>query len=420
MIFTSLSPNTQKDDFKLALGSISNFSEFLDGEYISKLKEWILRFYNVKYVSLFESGRTGLYRVLKCVGLKNGDEVIVQAFTCVAVVNPIKWVGAKPIFVDIETKSFNADFDEILNKITRKTKAIIIQHTFGYAFQDIEKLVQYSKQNKIFVIEDCAHTIGGKIGGKKLGTLGDAAIISFGRDKAISGSFGGAVITNNKKIGENLVRIEKQSKYPSKIWIFRQVLYPVVSYITRKYYNKLYFGQIIHLFFTKLGILNKATTKGEKYEGKIPSFADSKLPNIFAKLALNQLKKIKFLNNVRRRYAVYYFNELKELEGIVKLPKWDMNNFLYPLRFPVIVKKRDKLIKYAQKKGVILGDWYDVPIAPREVVLYKTGYRWGSCPNAEEVCKNVVNLPMNINMTEKDANKVVSIIRSFYSLSSVD
>lgn len=414
MIFTELSPNTQKDDFKLALKALCNPAYYNKGRYSQEVKEWFKNIFKVRYVASYESARTALYLLLKELGIKEDDEVIVQAFTCVAAVNPIKWAGARVVFVDIDPSNFNLDIDDLVNKVNERTKAIIVQHTFGYPAK-IKEIVEFAESRGICVIEDCAHTIGTELDGEILGTFGDAAIFSLGRDKAISASFGGIAITNKKELGKSLEEGENFLSFPSKKWVARQISYTIVAYLTRVLYDNLSLGKLIHFIFSKLGILLKATTLGEKKEGKMPGHAKSRMPNAFAEVVLNQLKKLETINRKRREFMHLYMKRLEKL-GLdeVKLPDWRIGKHFFPIRFPLLVKRRDELLKFVEDRGVLLGNWYDIPVAPRGVDLTSTGYKQGSCPNAEEVCENVVNLPLHVNLAEEDALKVVAIIRDFY------
>jgi dTDP-4-amino-4,6-dideoxygalactose transaminase len=414
VIFTALSPNTQKDDFDLALKSLFKLSEYCEGEYPFRLKEWFRKYFNVKYVSVYESARTALYFMLKQLGVGEMDEIIIQAFTCVAVVNSVKWAKATPIFTDIDPETFNVDITDLENKITEKTKVIIVQHTFGYPSQ-IEEVMRIAREKGIFVIEDCAHTIGTKLNGKLLGTFGDASIFSLGRDKAVSASFGGVAVINQKALGLKLAEQEKFLSFPSKKWIAKQVLYTIVAYLTRQYYNVLFIGKTIHFLAFKLGLIHKATTKDEKESGEMPKHIKSKMPNVFAKLALNQLEKIELLNKKRIEFAKLYKKGLKSIDkGRIQLQDWKEGGEVYPIRYPVLVKNRAELLKFAEDQGILLGHCYDVPIAPKEVNQVNTGYKSGSCSNAEEICKKVVNLPVNVNITESDVDKVIETIKEYY------
>ena len=145
------------------------------------------------------SGRSAIYLILKAAKIGRGDEVIIQAYTCNAVPNPILWTGARPIYADINPETLNIDPKDAEKKVTNKTKAIVIQHTFGRP-GPLQELLDIAKRHKLLLIEDCAHCLGGTYNGKRLGTFGDVSILSFGREKVISSLAGGAIIVRNERL----------------------------------------------------------------------------------------------------------------------------------------------------------------------------------------------------------------------------
>ena len=196
VISCGLAPNLEADDIWQAWRVLWQPWTWRKEEAITEVKEWFSGYLGVRDVYLFNSGRAALLAILKAFNIGERDEVLIQAFTCVAVPNSIIWAGAKPIYVDID-RSFNLDPTDLEAKITKKSCAIIVQHTFGIPAQ-IEKIIEIAKMHKLIVIEDCAHSLGVTYKSKKLGNFGDAAFFSFGRDKVVSSVWGGAAIINSK------------------------------------------------------------------------------------------------------------------------------------------------------------------------------------------------------------------------------
>jgi len=205
-IFTALSPNTEVDDVLLAFKLLFSPWAWKKGDSSLCLEKIFSEWIGVNHCFTFESGRTGLYAILKSLNLSSDDEVLLQAYTCVAVVEPILWNNVKPVFVDIDSESLNTSGIDLEKKITSKSKVLIIQHTFGNP-ADLDELLKIAKKYNLFVIEDCAHAMGAEHKGKKVGTYGDASFFSFGRDKVISSVFGGIVMTNNETIAASLRNI---------------------------------------------------------------------------------------------------------------------------------------------------------------------------------------------------------------------
>ena len=149
----------------------------------------------------FFRGRVGLYKILESLGIGKGHEVITQAYTCVAVPEGILASGATPVYVDIDASGYTLDPNDLQRVITDKTRAIIVQHTFGLP-ADMEPIVQAAQEHNLMIIEDCCHTVKSKHFGQTLGTFGKAAFYSFEYGKPYPVGAGGSVVTldpNSKK-----------------------------------------------------------------------------------------------------------------------------------------------------------------------------------------------------------------------------
>ncbi len=227
-ISISLSPNTEKEDVLLVLKLLFQPHRWQKKlpearPRATEIEEEFKKYFGVKYAISFNGGRAGLMAILAAMEIKSRDEVLLQGFTCNSAVNPILNRGAKPVFVDIDS-TLNLNPEDLKKKITPKSKAVMIQHTFGWPAQ-IEEILKIAKGGapNLYLIEDCAHALGAKYQGKFCGTFGDAAFFSFGRDKIISSVFGGMVITNNEKMGERIKKFRDKLDYPSNFWIFQQL-----------------------------------------------------------------------------------------------------------------------------------------------------------------------------------------------------
>lgn len=409
-IFISLSPNTQKEDVLLALKLLFSPRKWQEGEESGKLEKAFRKYFKIKFAVSFLSGRTSLWAILKALGVKKGDEVLLQAYTCVVVPNSIISLGVKPIWVDINEETFNMDVEDFEKKITPRTKAVIVQHTFGQAAK-IEKIVDIAKKQKLLVIEDCAQALGGEYMGEKLGTFGDVAFFSFGRDKIISSVFGGMVITDDKEIGERLEKIRDDLSFPPKTWILQQLFHPLAFSIIIPTYSLFSFGKILQFLFQKASLLSRAVAKKEKM-GEMPRVLFSKLPNGLASLALKQFMRLSEFNKKRIEIAKFYSRELKDLE--VELPKIKKDCRHVFLRYTIKTERADELMRFSKKRRVFLGDWYNPVIAPKGTDFKKVFYQLGSCPKAEKDSGLTVNLPTHSKMTLKDAKRVVTVVKKFF------
>ena len=400
-ISISLSPNTEKDDVWLAFKLLFQPWRWNLTENTSRwLEEEFREYLGAKYAFAFNSGRSALMAILNSLGLEQGSEVLLQAFTCNAVPNPVIWAGLKPVFVDVNEETFNIDIEDLKRKVSPKSRAVIVQHTFGLP-ADMDKIVKICQENSLILIEDCAHALGAKYKGRLVGTFGKAAFFSFSRDKVISSIYGGMVTTNDDELAQKLEKYVRDIGYPSNCWIFQQLLHPVLmNWLILPTYK--IFGKYLLILFQWLQILSKAVHWKEK-RGKKPGYFPKRMPNALAILALNQFKKLEKFNVHRKEIADFYS---KNLGG-------QLNEGSIYLRFPVKHPKAHDIIKKAWQNNLLIGDWYTSPIAPADTQLDKIGYKMGSCPKAEKLAKETFNLPTHINISKQDAQKIIEFLKKW-------
>lgn len=399
-ISISLSPNTEKDDVLLALSLILQPGKWGKGEKTQELEEKFKQYLGAKSAFAFNSGRSSLMAILQAMDIKEGDEVLVQGFTCNAAVNPILASGAKPVFVDIDD-TLNLDPEDLEKKITPRSRAVMIQHSFGCPAQTAEILSIASKHN-LLVIEDCAHSLGARYKGKLCGTFGDVSFFSFGRDKIISSVYGGMVATNDQGLAKKIGKFQQEIQQPSCFWTFQQLLHPVLmNYLILPLYNFLNLGKIILIAFHWLRLLSKAVHKKEK-SGEIPAYFPQKMPNALAVLALRQFEKLERFNQHRQEIAAFY---KKETGKGLSCPASIF------MRYPILVADPDAILNKARKMGIILNDgWRGKVIVPPDTSQEKMGYIPGSCPQAEKTARSIVNLPTHINISLADARKITDFL----------
>ncbi len=421
-ISISLSPNVQKDDVRLALKLIFRPWQWKRGPAIKELEKNFARWLGVTYAFSFNSGRSSLFAILKSLNLEKGSDVLLQAFTCNAVPNPVLWAGSNPIYVDCDKETFNINVEDLKNKInnidntksnhwpirTNKPIVLVVQHTFGLP-ANMDEIMKLAKENNITVIEDCAHALGAKYKNQHVGTFGRATFFSFSRDKVISSVYGGMAVTNDPEIGKKLEQLQKEFGYPSYFWIFQQIFHPIfLNYIILPIYNFLDLGKIFLILSQWFHILSKAVSWREK-RGLKPDYFPKALPNALAIMAQNQFNKLEKFNDHRQKIAEFYYNELSGTKFI--LPQKNENIFL---RFAIQHPKAHEIIYSAwHKKNILLGDWYTTPIAPDDTKLDEMKYNIGGCKNAEELSKKTLNLPTHINISMEDAKRIVNFLKKF-------
>lgn len=393
-----LAPNLERKDALQALRLLCGGEE---KDATNRLKKWFERYLTTTHVYPFTSGRGALFAVLKAAGVTKGDEVILQAFTCVAVVDAIVATGATSVFVDI-TNAYTIDTTALKGKITSKTKAIILQHTFGISAIS-EELLAFLKKKNLLIIEDCAHMIGGTYKGKPLGTFGDASIFSFGRDKAFSSVSGGVAVISDTKIASSLDAFYRNQPLPSKLWIFQQLFHSISFYfLILPLYNFFSLGKVLLVFFQKLHLLTRPVGDEENF----PRYYQ-KLPNSLSQLVLLQLERLSQFN--AKRTAI-----TKRYQDLFKAMNRKTLSYTGPLlRYPIQVQNPHEMKIFFRHHDIYLGDWYSNIVDPRWIDLEKVGYHRGSCPIAEDLAKHCINLPTYPALTEDQLQQLERLLKAY-------
>jgi len=404
-IFTGFAPNLT---FRDTLQSVRfllfpwKWIHIKRGNGAAKVEQWLKEYFNVKNAFTFDSGRSALFYGLKALGLNEGDEVAVQAYTCVVVINAIKAAGCRPVYVDIDN-NFNMDPADLVKKIGGRAKALIIQHTFGVPAQ-IDKLMTIARERGLKTIEDCAHSLGATFKNQKLGVFGDIAMFSFGSDKIVSCARGGAVITNNNEFAGRLK--EYQSRLPHTPYIkIIQHLFHFPIFFNGKLLYSLGVGKALLYLAKKMNIINKIIYEPEKH-GRQLIFYPALLPNCLANILLPQLKNLD-TNNKHRLKTAEEFN--KKIDNSLIIKPALVPGAIY-LRYTILINEPNVLRALGKSQNIIFGDWYNMVIAPKDIDMSVTGYEWGSCPRAEEATLKSINLPTDRHIKSKEIARIIKMV----------
>ncbi|MBT9141291.1 MAG: GDP-perosamine synthase [Dehalococcoidia bacterium] len=348
--------------------------EVLKTPYLSlgpRLKEFekkIAKFVGVKYAIATNSGTSALHLIIRAFGIKEGDEVITTPFSFISSANCILYEGAKPVFIDINEKTLNIDPNKIESKITKKTKAILAVDVFGHP-ADWDELSKIARKHKLFLIEDSAEALGAEYKGKKCGSFGDTAILSFYPNKQITTGEGGMVVTNNKKIADLCKSMVNQGR----------------------------------------------KTKGGKWLEHVRLGYNYRLDELSCALGISQLKRINEILKKRERVAKMYnerLGEFSEVEIPYVSPGVKMSWFVYVIRLSkkYSQRDRDKIIKAMAQSGIQCGTYFQ-PIHLQSFYRKKFGYKSGDFPICESVSQRTIALPFFNNLKEKEINYVVKNLR---------
>jgi dTDP-4-amino-4,6-dideoxygalactose transaminase len=323
-----------------------------------------------------------------------------------AVPNPIIWLGAKPVFVDIEPNTFNIDPSKIEEKITNKTKAIVVQHTFGVP-AEMDKIKEIAKRYNLYLIEDTCHAIGSKYKGQLVGFLGDASFFSFGWGKPVVAGIGGCAIINNLEIENEMKKIyEKIRECSLKESIWLRIQYSAYSLLLTP--SLFWFIRGAYRFLSKMKIIG-GTFLEDEFESKMPVEYIKKMPKIQKEVLMKELKRLDSLIDYRKRMVSEYKKMLSEI-GIKtqKIPEYIEPVYL---RYPILVNDKNRVVEEAQKNKIEIGDWYNTPVHPLiGENLKKIGYCLGSCQVAEDVAKKIITLPVYEKVKEKDMKRTIEFL----------
>jgi len=420
-IHHTFGPLVTKEQWSKAFRFQFKFGRWVEGQEIEELRSALSHSFGMS-ASLFFSGRDALLSALRALELKSGDEVILQAFTCAVVPNAIHASGAVPVYCDIDPETLNLDLNKIQSHITNRTKAIICQHTFGIPV-DTGRLRAICDKRQLILIEDCAHVIPDSEGydqmhlmrtpsaTEKIGRHGDVLLFSFGRDKAVSGVTGGAVLTRDGEIGKRIAEMEKSADPVSRYQVLNLIDYPI-RYRFAKWLWRLPFGSVIAKSYLKwistLGFLPRVLSKSEK-EGKM-DILPRRIPNACAALALEQLSSIGKLNDQRRKITSIYSEAARA--GDWRVPESALESPALQ-KFPVYARDAEKLRSDLKGEQIYLDDgWCSAIVNPKSVDQEAMGYAAGSCPVAEDVVRHIINLPTHPTVKEEQAKYLVMALRS--------
>jgi perosamine synthetase len=382
----------------------------LDAKIVEKYEAQFAEWFDVNCAFSFWKGRVAFYAILKAMGIGIDDEVILPGYTCVMDVNPVKYLGAKPIYVDIEPDTFNMRTALLKEKVTKNTKAIIAQHTYGYPCE-MDAIMDIAGANGISVIEDCCLAFGSKYKGRTLGTFGKAAYFSFQWNKPYTTGLGGMAITNDADLAEKIQAAQAEmmcapcGKEVFMLWaqliVYRLFIYPRTTAL----------AQTLFRYLTKKGAVVGSSNTCE-FEPVMTSDFFKGLSAVQARSGLRQLKRIEANISHRKRIADHYDRLLQEKgwQGR-KFDKATMDPVM--VRYPVRIAEKTKALSEAANAGVELGSWFECPLHPIETPLAAYDYEVGMCPEAERACNQVVNLPLHPRAGERTARRSVEFISRF-------
>jgi len=349
-----------KDQVQEAIARVLDSSQFILGKEVECFEEEFARYCGVRYGVGVNSGTSSLILTLLALGIGPGDEVITVSHTFIATCEAISWVGARPVFVDVDEKTYTMDPGQLEKAMTQKTKAILPVHLYGHP-ADMDSILRIAQKKNIPVIEDAAQAHGALYKNKKVGGFGKAACFSFypGKNLGAYGE-GGAVVTNDADLA---TRIKKLRNHGS----------------LKKYEHEM------------IGLNGRM----EAMQGAILRV---KLPHLDR------------WNELRRQHASQYQTLLKGLD--LKLPEEASDAKSVFHVYVIRTRQRDPLNAYLNENGI--GSQIHYPFPNHLMSFYqKLGYRPGSLPRTEKICQEILSLPLFPEITQEQIQQVAQAIQTF-------
>jgi len=375
---------------------------------IDQLSNEIIKRTSSKNIFYFWKGRVGLYALLKAMDVKAGDEVILPAYTCVVVPNAILYLGAKPVYIDVNPDTYNMDFSCLQKSITKNTKVIICQNTYGLS-TDLDKIHDIAQEKGIFTIEDCTHGFGGTYNGVANAFYCDASFFSTQWNKPFSTGIGGFSITSDKTLSKKMTELSTKLLPPTKkeLWNLR-VLYIVKRYLL----NDFTYWPLVHFYrwLSHNTPVVGSSSIDEINSTKMPDDYFKAFSHIQAKEGIRNLEKLSDDLVNRKKNALIYTDYLKK-NGKNHVDKKYFSNHSF-LKYPLLVKDRGQFLALAEKAHIELGEWFLSPLHPVKGDLSTWGFESGKFPVAEYLSSHIVNLPT----TPTNINKVVNFLKKYSEL----
>ncbi len=347
-----------KHEIDSAIKEVVDSTQFIQGKTVGEFECKAAGYLGCKYTIGCGSGTDALQIAMMALDIKPGDEIITSPFTFVATAETIAILGAVPVYVDIDERTYNIDVNKIEAKITSKTKAIIPVHLYGQPCE-MDRIIEIAKKNNLKVIEDAAQAFGAEYKNVKVGTIGDIGCISFFPSKNL-GAFGdaGMLSTNNEEVA---VKIKMITVHGSK----------------KKYHNEV------------LGV-------------------NSRLDTLQAAVLKVKLKYIEDYHKARIQAAEKY-NELLNNEIIKPFVLPNVKHIYH--QYSIRVKRRDELREFLKDKGIPSMVYYPIPLHLQ--IPYRKGYKESDFPVSESVAKEIISLPMHTELTDEQITYISDSVNEF-------
>jgi perosamine synthetase len=372
-----------RDDVALAREWLADRSRWHDETQIERFETSFASWNGSTHASSFLSGRVALSACVEALSLRPADQVVVPGYTCVVVANAFRFAGIEVVYADIELDTYGLDASRLQEKITPRTRAILLQHLYGLVCRDYEQVVALARDRGLAVIEDCAHSTGASFRSRRVGNLGDVAVYSSEKSKVFSTIQGGLAVTSDAGIAERLREYQARAPFPPETTTERQLRNVFLTYYEHRHPGRWWLGDVTSALYGRHRLIS---TSPEEELGIRPATYGWRMPPPIAALGLNQLRKIDEFN-ARRRATAKRWDDWCRSRGY-RPPVVVSDSQPVFLRYPVLVepeRKRDTSWARAEL-GITLGVWFVSHLHPSKG-------RVEGCPNADRAVAGCVNFP---------------------------
>lgn len=365
-------------------------------------------------IFFYWKGRVALFALLKAMGVGPGDEVLVQGYTCVVVANAIIYLGAKPVYADINLETYNINLQSLKDKLSERTKVIICQNTYGLS-SNLEEIMMIAADaskrfnHTVYTIEDCTHGFGGQYHGKPNGSSCDASFFSTQWSKPYTTGIGGFCVVHNPVVKGKLLEVNHSLVTPR----IKEIAELKLMYFIRQYViNDITYWPMIRLYrWMSRHNLVVGSSSGEEVSGvEMPKNFFKEQSSVQFKKGLKSINKLNSINGQRKKHAKKYTEFLRS-KGKTFVDEKLFDDHIF-IRYPLLVNDREKFREEAEKTKIILGEWFEAPVYPAYAPLSLWCVDPAELPNAMYVCEHMVNLPTE----EKNIDRVIDFLSDHISM----
>lgn len=375
--------------------------------YQSRIAEYL--HIDAEQVSLYWKGRVALYTMLKAMGVGPGDEVVLPAFTCVVVPNAILYLGAIPVYVDINPDTLCCNVAHIEQALSPKTKVILIQNMLGLSVE-VSEIIALAKAQGIYTIEDCTHGFGGKHQGVFNGLRSDASFFSSQWNKPFSTGIGGMLVVNNRDLLESVNHLHSNLIKPSAKDQF--ILFMLIWARTYLLKGFTYWTFLrMYRWLSKKGLVVGSSSASELEGINMPKDYVKGMSTVQCRAGIKALNTIDQVISQRKKSGMSV-HEWLTIQGKTSVPTEHLAQHAF-LKYPILVTDRELFLRQAEKERIPLGDWFISPLHPVSDSLEPWGLEVSNFPNAVYISKHIVNLPLDlpvhrlINFLELYKNEII-------------